>query len=129
MARDVTLQRCQQGGSGLAGRRGGLGSGRELGLTRRQAVDRVSHTPGLGRDADTLTEQPLQGSRHQHGHPRGKHIILMEELRPFWDSPAPGDGDTSTHTTSVPQRTERSEEEEMSEAEGPRGSSAPVSFF
>lgn len=46
-------------------------------------------------------------------------IILMEEPRPSWDSPVLGDGDTSVHIASVPQRTERSEDEEMSEPEGP----------
>ena len=49
----------------------------------------------------------------------GGVIILTEEPRPSWDSPALGDGDTSAHIASVPQRTERSEDQEMSEPEGP----------
>lgn len=33
----------------------------------------------------------------------GGVIILMEEPRPSWDSPALGDGDTSAHIASVPE--------------------------
>lgn len=66
---------------------------------------------GVGSEADAPVYQPLQGSQHLSGQPGRESLSRMEEPEPSWDLAALGDGDTSTHTTSVPQGTERAEEE------------------
>lgn len=66
---------------------------------------------GVGSEADAPVYQPLQGSQHLSGQPGRELLSRMGEPAPSWDLAALGDGDTSTHTTSVPQGTERAEEE------------------